>query len=150
MLKDTVLILENDHYAEWALKTLLETEGYVGIGVDTLDGVFKEIRERELSGMITEYWIDHCCTLNVIRELKKIFPEAYVMMTTGEELAENRYEEIIKAGVDDYFLKPFSTRKILLHLKKGLRYRSLFLEKNRLERELVQFQTQRGAEMFQR
>ena len=58
------------------------------------------------------------------------------MMITNSEVIESEYEEIIRAGVDDYFLKPFSPRKILLHLKKGLRQRLVLLQKKRLEQEL--------------
>jgi len=40
------------------------------------------------------------------------------------------YEEIINAGVDDFFLKPIFNARILIHLKKGLKQRSIFLQRN--------------------
>ena len=43
------------------------------------------------------------------------------MMLTNNEVDERQYEEIIRAGVDDYFLKPVSFNRILLHLEKGLK-----------------------------
>jgi DNA-binding response OmpR family regulator len=62
-------------------------------------------------------------------------------MLTDKELDEEEYEEIIDAGVDDYFLKPLSGEKILLHLRKGLRQRNISLQKKRLEQELNRIQT---------
>jgi DNA-binding response OmpR family regulator len=57
------------------------------------------------------------------------------MMLTADEVTEKEYEEIISAGVDDYFVKPFPSWKILPHLRKGLKQRSLVLHKKRLEQE---------------
>jgi DNA-binding NtrC family response regulator len=144
MLKYTILILDNEQHTQWTLKTLLEAEGYITIELDTIERVLKDIQEFEVSGMVTEYRIGNYFTLDVIKKLKEKFPEAYVMMITGEQVTEDEYEEIMVAGVDDFFLKPCSSKKILLHLMKGLRHRSLILEKNRLERELGQISTKVG------
>jgi DNA-binding response OmpR family regulator len=42
-------------------------------------------------------------------------------MLTNNEVDEGEYAEIIRAGVDDYFLKPVSFNRILVHLEKALR-----------------------------
>ncbi len=136
MTKENILILDKECETQHALKTLLETEKYIVIAVDTMDRAVQNFSEFEVSGLITEYSIDHSCTLERIRELKKKFPEAYVMMITNQEVVESEYEEIIDAGVDDFFLKPVSTGKVLLHLRKGLRQRHISLQKKRLEQEL--------------
>ena len=136
MLKETILILDKEYQTQYVLKTLLEAEEYIVIAVDTIDRAVQNFSEFVVSGLITEYAIDGSCTLERIRELKKKFPEAYVMMITDKEVVESEYEEIIDAGVDDFFLKPLSTGKILLHLRKGLRQRQISLQKKRLEQEL--------------
>jgi len=92
--------------------------------------------EREVASLITEYWIDHFCTLELVRGLKKRFPETYIMMLMSKELSEEKYKEILNAGVDDLFKKPFPAEKIVLHLKKGLRQRNILLQKKQLEQEL--------------
>ncbi len=138
MTRYTILILDDERHTQWTLKSLLEAEGYLTIGQDTAERVLKNIREFEVSGMVTEYRIGDCFALDVIKKLKKEFPETYIMMITDKQITEDEYEEIINAGVHDFFLKPCSTKKVLLHLKKGLMYRSLMLEKSRLEKELDQ------------
>jgi DNA-binding NtrC family response regulator len=135
MPKETILILDNDRYIIWAVKTLLENEGFITIAVDTIERALKNFSEFEISGFITEYRIGQNSTLEAIQKLKSLFPETYVMMITIEELKEGEYEEIMQAGVDDYFLKPLSINKILIHLRKGMKYRSIALHKNRLEKE---------------
>jgi DNA-binding response OmpR family regulator len=133
MPKETVLILDRESHTRWVLKALLESENYLVIAVDTMERALQNFAEFEVSGLITEYRIDQASTLDMIRELKTRFTEAYVMMLTADEVTEKEYEEIISAGVDDYFVKPFPTWKILLHLRKGLKQRGLVLTKKRLE-----------------
>jgi DNA-binding response OmpR family regulator len=72
----------------------------------------------------------------MVRDLKKRFPEIYIMMLSSKELSEQKYKEILSAGVDDLFQKPFTPEKISLHLKKGLRQRNIFLQKRQLEQKL--------------
>ena len=135
MPKDTVLILDRESHTRWVLKALLENEEYLVIAVETMERALQNFSEFEVSGLITEYRIDQFSTLDMIRELKMRFPEAYVMMLTADEVTEKEYEGIISAGVDDYFVKPFPSWKILPHLRKGLKQRSLVLRKKRLEQE---------------
>jgi response regulator of citrate/malate metabolism len=93
--------------------------------------------------LITEYWIDHTNPVEIIRGLKKDFPELYIMMLTHENLDEKEYKRVVKAGVEDLFLKPLSTEKVLLHLKKGLKLRKIFIQKRFLEQKLNQIRTNR-------
>jgi DNA-binding NtrC family response regulator len=136
MSKETILILDNERYIQWTLKNLLEGEEYTILPTDSIGTVMPTFSEHEVACLITEYWIDHFSTLELVRSLKKRFPETYVMMLTSEELSEEKYKEILNAGVDDLFKKPFSSGKIFLHLKKGLRQRNLFIQKRQLEQEL--------------
>jgi DNA-binding response OmpR family regulator len=135
MPKEKILILDEERYVQLVLKTLLEGENYTVIAVKTIEEALKNFLESEISGLITEYWINQTCSLEAIRDLKKRFPELYVMMLTNDEVQEFKYKEIINAGVDDLFQKPFPSEKILVHLKKGLRQREILLRKNRIEQE---------------
>lgn len=128
---ETILILDNDPHIQWTLKTFLENENYTVIAVNAISDALQNFSEFKVSGLITEYWINDSCTLETIKELKRMFPEAYVMMLSNNDVEESEYENIINSGVDDYFIKPFSYRKILVHLRKGLK-------KNQLQQELNQ------------
>jgi DNA-binding NtrC family response regulator len=136
MPRETIVVLDPELNTRWALKTFLENEDYNVIPVNTIENARKKFSEFEVSGLITEYWIDHSSTLEAICGFKKAFPEAYVMLLTNRDIRENEYEEILNAGADDFFLKPFSVKKILLHLRKGLKQRQNLLQKKRLADEL--------------
>jgi DNA-binding response OmpR family regulator len=145
MAKDTILILDKEFHTQWTLKTILESEKYIVLAMDTMERALQNFKEFEISGLITEYRIDHTNTPEIIRDLKKGFPELYVMMLTYENLGEKEYKKIMSAGIDDFFLKPISSEKILIHLKKGLRQRKILLQKIRLEQKLNQIKTNRNV-----
>ena len=126
---ETILILDQEPCIRGALKIFLESEKYTVIAVNTIFQACRSFSELKVSGLITEYRIDDSRTLETIKELKSRFPEAYVMMVTDSDLGEKEYEEIINAGVDDYFLKPFSFRRILFHLRKGLKPNNVLMKK---------------------
>lgn len=146
MAKETILILDKEFHTQWTLKTLLEGEKYIVLAVDTIERALQNFQEFEVSGLITEYRIDYTPTPEIIRELKKNFPELYVMMVTYENLEEKEYMKIMSSGIDDFFLKPISGEKILIHLKKGLRQRRILLQKKRLEQKLNEIETNRSGQ----
>jgi len=145
MSKDTILILDKEFHTQWTLKTLLESEKYIVLAVDTIERALQNFQEFEVSGLITEFRIDHTNVPEIIRELKKSFSELYVMMLTYENLEEKEYKKIMGAGIDDFFLKPISGERILIHLKKGLRHRKILLQKKRLEQRLNEIKTNRNV-----
>jgi len=145
MSRETILVLDKELNTQWTLKTLLEGEKYIVLAVDTVERALQNFREFEVSGLITEYRMDHTLTHEIIRELKKNFPELYVMMVTHENLEEREYRKMMKSGIDDFFLKPVSGEKILIHLKKGLRQRKILLQKKRLEQKLNEIKANRNG-----
>ncbi len=145
MSKETILILDKEFHTQWTLKTILESEKYIVLAVDKIERALQNFKEFEVSSLITEYRVDHIHTLEIIRELKKNFPELYVMMLTDENLEEKEYRKIMSSGIDDFFLKPISSERILIHLKKGLRQRKIFLQKKRLEQRLNQIKINKNV-----
>jgi DNA-binding NtrC family response regulator len=137
MSKDTILILDDDFHILWTLKTFLAAEGYTVKTVDTIEKFLKISTVNKISIFLIEYRVQGSKTLEAIVQAKQFSPEAYVMMITNNQVGEEEYQPIIKAGVDDFFLKPFPNYKILLHLEKGIRQRNLFLQNQRLEQELI-------------
>jgi DNA-binding NtrC family response regulator len=135
MSKETIMVLDTDKNITWTLKTLLESENYPVVITDSAEKASRNFTEFQVSGFITEYWVKNASTLDSIRKLKEMYPESYVMVITDRELREEEYEELIGIGVDDFFLKPVPIKRVLLHLKKGLRNRRILIGKNRFDKE---------------
>ncbi|MBM4305563.1 MAG: response regulator [Deltaproteobacteria bacterium] len=136
MLKETILILDQEPKLLQNMKFFLEDKKYITIAVNNIDRAIKNFEEFEISALITEYWVNDSCTVDYILDLKKKFPGLYVMMLTQMDVSDQEYKKIINAGVNDLFLKPFSIERIFLHLQKGLRLQKLFLQKKSKKREL--------------
>ncbi len=145
MTKETILILDKENRTRWLLQTLLDSEKYIVIAVDSIERALQNFSEFQVSGLVTEYRIGCSSALNAVRNLKSRSPETYVMMLTADELTEKEYREVIAAGVDDYFAKPFPSWKILVHLGKGLRQRSLLLQMRWQEEELERLKNKAGS-----
>lgn len=137
MPKETIIVFDQEPHTRWILKTLLESERYIVIALHEIERLKNNFREFEISALITEYWVGRECMVDHIKELKKSFPDLYVMMLTQYEVEDKEYKRILTSGVDDLFTKPFSSEKILLHLKKGLRQRRLRIQKRKIEKELT-------------
>lgn len=120
-LAKTILILDDEVPVSWALKSILGMENYQVFTASTLEEAGRIFHEEALSALITEYRLDRDYTVETIKKIKETLPGLYVMMLTNNEVDELEYEKIIHAGVDDYFLKPVSFNRILLHLEKGLK-----------------------------
>jgi DNA-binding response OmpR family regulator len=120
-LAKSILILDDEAPVSWALKSILGMENYQVFTASNLEEADHILHDEALSALITEYRLDREYTVETIKRLKEIMPGLYVMMLTNNEVDEGEYEELIRAGVDDYFLKPISFNRILLHLEKGLK-----------------------------
>lgn len=120
-MSTAIMILDPEEHTRWVLRTLLEGEGYKVVCAATMEEALKIISDFKFHALISEYWLGHSSSLGLIKRFKELFPDAYVMMLANNDVPENEYQEIINAGVDDFFVKPFPTRRILLHLQKGLR-----------------------------
>ncbi len=116
-----LMILDPEEHTRWVLRTILESEGYKVFGAARIEEALKIFMEYKFHALISEYWIGHTSSLEVIKKFKELSPDGYVMMLANEDVKENEYQEIINAGVDDFFVKPFPTKRILIHLQKGLR-----------------------------
>lgn len=116
-----ILILDGEMPISWALKSILGMENYEAKTASTLEEARRFSTEANWAALITEYHLDHDNTLEFVKKLKKALPGLYVMMLTNTQVDEREYSEIIRAGVDDYFLKPVSFSRILVHLEKALR-----------------------------
>jgi DNA-binding NtrC family response regulator len=127
MARETVLILDKEESVQWTLKTLLEMERYAVVTVGTAGQAMKDFSEFKVSGLITDYWVGQGSILTVLKEFKKRAPESYAMVLTDRELTEEEYEEVFASGADDCFCKPVSVKRMLLHLQRGLKRRTVLL-----------------------
>jgi PleD family two-component response regulator len=70
----------------------------------------------------------------MIQWMKKRAPETYIIIITNASVDDMTYEKLFTIGVDDFILKPYSPKRILVHVNKGLKQRDLVNNLQRLEK----------------
>ena len=131
-----ILLLDTEKNVLLTYQTVLKEEGYqVDIATSEKEAIEK-LSNHSYAILITELYLKGKDTINLIKQTKRYHPETYIIMITAISLISDIYEEIINAGVDDYFTKPFSSKGLLVNIKKGLKRRSLVLKNVQLEERL--------------
>ncbi|EJG0098232.1 response regulator transcription factor [Staphylococcus pseudintermedius] len=118
-MTNEILVVDDEHRIRKLLKLYLEREGYVI--AEANDG-------REALDMATKY--DYSCILldlmlpemdglEVAVKLRELKDTPIIMLTAKGE--ENNRVEGFESGADDYIVKPFSPREVVLRVKALLR-----------------------------
>jgi len=140
MSAERILLVDTEKNILLAYNAVLEEEGYVVEVASTVDEALQKLSVKSLAVLITELYLKGVSTINMIKQAKYDRPELYSIMITASSPNSEQYEEIIRAGVDDIFMKPFSPRDLLITIKKGLKRRSMIVDFLSLGEKLKQLQ----------
>lgn len=136
MSGEKVLLVDTEKNVLLAYQTVLEEEGYQVEIAHSEEEALEKLSSQNFSLLITEFYLKAKDTTNLVKRVKQYYPEIYIIMISAVTLKPDTYEEIIKAGVDDYFIKPFSCRSLLVNIQKGLKRRAVVIRNVQLEERL--------------
>lgn len=121
-MKEKILVVEDDRHISKLLKYNLEKSGYDCILADDGEEALKLLDKQQISLIILDIMLPKMDGFEVCRLIKqneKFNTVPIVMLTAkGEEV-----DRIVglELGADDYVLKPFSPRELILRIKAVLR-----------------------------
>jgi two-component system, NtrC family, nitrogen regulation response regulator NtrX len=122
-----ILIVDDEPAIQKALRDVLEDEGYrvsaVGSGLEALKAVADELPDL----VFLDIWMPRLDGLETLAELKRLRPEATVVMISGHGTIETAVKAT-RLGAWDFIEKPLSLEKTLVTVTRAL-------EHGRLERE---------------
>jgi len=76
------------------------------------------LREHRPDLTVVDLFLDHENGLDIVRDLKAADPDGYVIVVTGAPSVAYTMEAV-RAGADDVFAKPISTRELLENAEGG-------------------------------
>ncbi|WP_453995330.1 response regulator transcription factor [Bacillus nitroreducens] len=134
-----ILVVDDEERIRRLLKMYLERENYVieeaDNGNDALDKAFK----NEYDLILLDLMMPGKDGIEVCRELREKKSTPIIMLTAkGEEV--NRVQGF-EVGTDDYIVKPFSPREVVLRVKALLRRASLttYLQTETTAKDIIVF-----------
>src|SRR5881397_3104712 len=141
MPSEHILIVDDDPAIQTTLRGVLEDEGYrvtaVGSGADALRVVADEPPDLTF----LDIWMERMDGLETLAEIKRLRPDALVVMISGHGTIETAVKAT-KLGAYDFIEKPLSLEKTLLVVARTLEHARLRQEHRQL-RERVE----RGQEI---
>lgn len=116
----SVLIIEDDEGIASLLKNSLEAEGYeVRIARDGVLGLASALSHRN-DLIILDLRLPGAHGLEVCRQLRARGDTTPILMLSGLDTPEDRIEGL-KAGADDYLIKPFSSGELIARVNAQVR-----------------------------
>jgi len=131
-----VLIVDDEKVILDLTAIILKNRGYqVSTALNAREGLAAvESEHPEL--VLLDYMMPDMDGLTALKEIRRRFPETYVIMFTGKG-SEEIAVELMKAGASDYILKPFNNQDMVERIESVLKLRAVELQNRALlsERE---------------
>jgi two-component system NtrC family response regulator len=134
---DTILVVDDEKNYLLVMETLLTGAGYEVLTVDSGEEALEQIRRNDLDLIITDMKMPRMSGIELMEQLKQVYPDLPVIMMTAYGTVEKAVEAM-KKGAFDYILKPFKNEELLLTIRKALDLRHLLTENRRLKQDLEQ------------
>ena len=118
----TVLIIEDDPVIRSTLDKILTAEGYtVSFAINAEDGFNACLRNKPDLILLDVNLpdgdgIDLCRKIKAEQKIRHI----PILILTGEAVDVERRMEGLEGGADDYILKPFSAKELVLRVKRSI------------------------------
>jgi len=127
-MKQQILIVDDEEMIRDLLSSALVQEEYICHQAANVDEAFALLGEQPVDLVISDIMMPGRSGVELLRDLKKAYPDIAVLMITG--LSDmNTAMECVHLGADDYITKPFGINRVLLTVKNLLERRALALEK---------------------
>lgn len=135
--KNRILIIEDDRRLREVLKKILDKKGFcVEMSEDGSSGITK-IKQDSFDIALTDLKMPGMDGMKVLKAIKKISPETYVIIMTAYGTIDSAVEAV-RTGAFDYITKPFKTEEVLLSIEKALEDRDLRKKVINLTEQAVQ------------
>ena len=138
-VKSVILLVDDQDTIRFFLEKTLTQEGYEAVTAKTGAEAIEKARQVMPDLVLLDLKLPDMDGLDVLQQIKEIFPEIGVVMITAFGDVETAVKAM-KRGAFDFVSKPINLDQLLMVIKKGL-------ESERLNREVLQLKRQMDPEV---
>ncbi|MFC2169511.1 sigma-54-dependent transcriptional regulator [Acidobacteriota bacterium] len=135
MIKDKILVIDDETGIRSSLKGILEDEGYIVKTTDTGEKGLDQIKTENFDLVFLDIWLPAMTGIDVLEKIKTPDESTQVIMITGHGSVETAVKAT-KLGAYDFLEKPLSLDKVVLTVKNALRQKKLEEENIQLREKI--------------
>lgn len=132
---DPLLILDDEKEVLDVLKEHLTGQGYPCTCTTSPLQALEILETTPHALLVTDLKMPELSGIEVVKRIRSVDPDIPIIVITGLTGVTNAIEAM-RAGADDYVLKPFNLTEISLSVSRGLDKRRLITENRRYQQEL--------------
>ncbi len=132
-----ILIVDDEKMIRWTLAQALKSWGYVPIEVATVSEVLDTFVNEIPDAVLLDIDLPDGSGLDVLREIKQQYPEAVVIMITGNVRVETTISAL-RGGAYDFISKPVHLEELKVSIRNGIEAHELRREVKQIRRERTQ------------
>ena len=139
MNEQTIVIVDDEEINLKILRIYLEDKGYEVISALNGEEAIKILKEQDVTSCICDIRMPKISGIDVLNFVQQHKPIVPVIMLTGF-IDINTAVSVMRQGACNYLTKPIDSGELIISVEKAIDYRKLVEEKQRLERENLQYQ----------
>ncbi len=131
-----ILVVDDDPVILQTMKEYIEATGLEAFSASSAQEALEVMESEQFDIVITDIMMPGMNGLELTDRIKQNFDSDVIVMTGYS--GEYSYEEAVGKGASDFVFKPIRFRELILRVKRVMRERKLFQEKERMLDRLTQ------------
>lgn len=131
-----ILIIDDEKNIQFSLASILDDEGYQTFFAASGEEGIEKVKNIKPDAVFLDIWLPGIDGLETLRKILAIDPLQIIIMISGHGNIKTAVQAV-KEGAYDFMEKPLGLDKVTLVLKRGLEYR-IVLEENERLRSLLE------------
>jgi two-component system response regulator HydG len=131
----TILVVDDDRTGRETLAEAVEEMGYRALSAATGAEAIEVVRQSEIDIVLTDLKMPGMDGLDVLSRVKRIRPDAFVILVTAFATVDTAIAAM-KKGAYDYVMKPIDLGELRVLLERAVNSRDLLIENDQLRDQL--------------
>ncbi len=134
-----LLVIDDERCILELCQTLFTRKGYSVRTASSGKAGLRQIEELEPALVLLDYMMPVMDGMEVLKQIKNVYPDVYVIVFTGKGSAEVAVE-VMRAGASDYISKPFKSKDLFKRIENVLHVRHIEMVNMSLHQERAELQ----------